>query len=167
VQFSPDDDDENNDYQLSNLFKIKSNIEYENLVINLQGYARFAYYDDTRNFANLDETYLAYASDNYKITIGNQIYNWTIMEVFGLGDNYNARNLANSSMEAQRIGLPSINFLYELQESFFQFVFIYETLPSHFPQGKNRQGLQLDLESPKFLTDDNETEDKELTEFYF
>lgn len=89
------------------------------------------------------------------------------MEVFGLGDNYNARNLANSSLETERIGLPSLNLLYEFDESFFQLVLIYETLPSHFPQGRNRSGLELDLEAPRFLTDDKTTGERELTEFIF
>jgi len=87
------------------------------------------------------------------------------MEVFGLGDSYNARNLSNSSTSTERLGLPSINFLYEFEESFLQAVLIYQTIASNFPQDKNRNGIGVPLQSPHFLSDDNETDDESLTQY--
>lgn len=160
-----DNDDDNNDYQVANLVKVNLAMEKEEFTLKVGGYYRAAYFDQSRNFGNLDETYIKYANDNTTIILGNQVYNWTIMEVFGLGDFYNARNQASSSGDTERIGLPSLNFRYEFEESFIQLISIFNTPPSHFAQGNNRLGIQFDLEDPKFLSANNETGDPNFTQY--
>ena len=140
-------------------------MEEEEFSLKVGGYIREAYYDKARNFSNLDDTYIQYENGNTTIALGNQIYNWTIMEVFSLGDFYNARNQASSSSDTERIGLPSLNFRYEFEESFLQVISIFNTPPAYFAQERNRLGIQFDLEDPKFLIDNNETGESNFTQY--
>lgn len=142
-------------------------LEEEEFTLKIGGYLREAYFDKERNFSNLDETYLQYTDDNYSLILGNQVYNWTIMEVFGLGDFYNARNQAASGSSTERLGIPSLNFRYEFEESFLQVISIFNTPPAHFAQGRNRLGIQFDLEDPQFLIGDNETGDPNFAQYIF
>lgn len=162
-----DDEEDNNDYQVSNL--LRANIELEEDIFSLKvaGYVREAYFDKDRNFSNLEEAFIKYEKGNFTALLGNQVYNWTIMEVFTLGDNYNARNLAASSSDTERLGLPSLNMRYEFEESFIQFVSIFQAPASHFAQKRNRLGIQFDLQDPEFLIDNNETGDADFTQYIF
>ena len=150
-QYESDGNEETHDYQSSIFLSLLSSKEFsENFKFTLGLKAREAFVDHHRDYLNLDDTNLSFTKNNWSASIGTHVFNWSILEFFSAYSPLVALNLSPGK-DTERLGLPSLLYTYELDSSFIQFVYILRSIPSMYPQSRDRQGLQINLETPKFV----------------
>ncbi|MBC77799.1 MAG: hypothetical protein CME64_17470 [Halobacteriovoraceae bacterium] len=154
-QFNSDGDSDSHDSQSAIFLSLVSSKQLtENLNLNFGLKAREAFVDHERDFLNLDDTNISFTKNNWKASVGTHVFNWSVLEFFSAFDPINPLNLSQGQ-DVERLGLPSLVYTYEFESSFVQFINITRSIPSMYPQGRDRQGLMLDLETPLFVEDEN------------
>lgn len=162
-----DGDSQTYDTQLSVKGTLVASAEKGPITAQLGLYFRDAFIDQDRDFFDLNDTNITYGKEDWSVSAGTHIYNWRVLEIFTAMDTLNARNYDNTD-EVERIGLPSITFTREFESSFFQAIYIPNVVAPFFPQRHNRQGLKIPLQTPKFVTGDNESSDgSDLFQYIF
>lgn len=158
-QFQADNNTNNNDYQL--MLEGKFTLEYEtdNTKSYFSAFGRIDKEDHTRNILNVDEAYLKYLTGNWSFSLGNHIFNWSVLEVFRPVDSINARNLDANADQIERLGQPAFVITREFETSILQFISLLKTVSPMVPSVYNRNGPQLLLQNPKFVEDDYEYTD--------
>jgi hypothetical protein len=156
-QFEGDKNTKNEDHQQDTYAKISAGLEQDNSKIHFSAFGRIDSVDSTRNIFNIDEGYYKYTKDLWSFSIGNHIFNWSVLEMFHPVDSINARNLDTNAVAAERLGQPAIVITREFERSILQFISLLQTVSPVIPSAKNRNGPQVYLEAPRFIDDDFST----------
>ena len=110
--FQADDNKDNKDYQFSLETRFQSKYVDENNIYHFGFFSRIDQNDSTRNIINFDEIYYSRAGigseESITFTIGNKIFNWSMMEIFHPVDNINSRNFDSNGDLIERLGQPSL-----------------------------------------------------------
>jgi hypothetical protein len=161
--FQADDNKENKDYQLSLETRFQSKYTDENNIYHFGFFSRIDQNDSSRNIINFDEFYYSRTgigtSSSFTFTIGNKIFNWSMMEVFHPVDSINSRNFDSNGDLIERLGQPSLILKKEFETSYLEMIVLLDTVDSIMPSKENRNGAQLSINKPRYATDDLEDTD--------
>lgn len=164
-QFQVDNNDDNNDYQLMLEGKFSLNYEGEDSQTYISVFGREDKDDKTRNIVNIDEAYYKYILDTWSFSLGNHIFNWSVLEMFHPVDSINARNLDANADRIERLGQPAFVITKEFESSILQVITFLQTISPIVPSVFNRNGPQVRLDAPRFVEDDDTyTNDPNMTE---
>lgn len=161
--FQNDNNKETKDYQLSLETKFQGDYTDGDNIYHFGFFSRVDANDSTRNIINFDEVYYSRtgigSSDSITFTIGNQIFNWSMMEVFHPVDNINSRNFDSNGDLIERLGQPSLILKKEFETSYIEMIVLIDTVDSIMPSKSNRNGAQLNINQPRYATGDLEDTD--------
>lgn len=114
---------------------------------------RDAYLDQSRDYIDLNDSYLRAIRGEWLVSLGSHTFNWGVLEMFTAVDTLNPRNYDNTT-DTERLGLPSLLIEKEFESSLLQAILILKSKSPKYPQGLNRQGLQIDFETSGFANGD-------------
>ncbi|MCO4754375.1 MAG: hypothetical protein KC478_07820 [Bacteriovoracaceae bacterium] len=154
-QFDSDADSSTHDSQTSTFINLNASKELQNVKFQLGLKARDAYVDHNRDYLNLDDTNISWQASEWSLSLGTHIFNWKIMEFFSPIDSINPKNLSTGK-DVERLGLPSLVYKKEFESSELQVIYIIDSKSSEYPQAQDRQGLRLNLQTPKYVEDNAE-----------
>ena len=154
-QFNSDDDAQTHDAQTGTFLSLNASHEYKKAKFQLGLKARDAYIDQNRDYLNLDDTNISWQESDWSLSLGTHIFNWKIMEFFSPIDTINPRNLS-PGQDVERLGLPTLVYTKEFESSFMQAIYIIDSKASEYPQARDRQGIKLNLATPKYVEDSGE-----------
>ena len=157
--FPDDDRDDTKDYQLDLKTRFQSDYEVDSYRFHLGFFSRVDQNNSKRNILNFDETYLKKSFNSMSVSVGNHIFNWSVLEVFHPVDTINAKNFDSNGDLIERLGLPSVIIHKEFETSLFQFIAVIQNIPSIFPDDSNRNGALIDFKETKYVNDDQTIED--------
>lgn len=153
--FDSDDNSTTYDEQNSIYSKLNSSYESDSLRFNLAGFVRFDSMDKSRKVSNLDETYFKYSHNDFSISFGNHVFNWSVLEFFHPVDTINARNLDVNAERIERLGLNSIVLNKDFENSNLSLFYLLDNSNPIIPKQSNRNGFGLELTDPKYVQIDN------------
>lgn len=161
-QFESDKDEKTYDFQTSLEVKFQSDYEQGNNKFHLGLFARKDSQDSSRDILEFDEAYYTYSgigsSESISITVGNNIFNWSKLEIFHPIDSINSRNFDSNGDLTERLGRPSVILRKEFEASIFDIIFLFGSVDSITPEPTNRNGPKIIINSPRYITDDLEYE---------
>lgn len=156
-QFSADESKENFDYQLNLNTRFSSDYEKDNHRYHFGFFSRIDSQDSSRNIINFDEAYYSFNLNSWTFNIGSNIFNWSVMEFFHPVDNINSKNFDANGDLIERLGQPSLFIKKEFETSYLQFIVLLDYVNSLMPNKHNRNGPQVELQSPQYITEDFKT----------
>jgi hypothetical protein len=71
-------------------------------------YARNDFKDSHRGAVRADELWVQYAAPRFDVRVGNQVFTWGAMEVFGIADILNSRDFVDHIVTPRKIGQPAV-----------------------------------------------------------
>lgn len=156
-QFEGDSNEENVDHQQDNYAKFNATYEGDSYKVFLSAFGRIDSADSSRNIFNMDEAFYKYTKDAWSISVGNHIFNWSVLEIFHPVDSINARNLDSNAVAIERLGQPAAVITREFDSSILQIISLLKTVSPIMPSRRNRNGPQkVRLETPRFVENDDE-----------
>jgi hypothetical protein len=159
-QFQDDSNDSSKDYQLNLETKLQTKYTDNNNYYQFGFFSRIDSNDSSRNIINFDEVYYTRSgmgtSEQTSISIGNRVFNWSMMEVFHPVDNINARNFDSNGDLTERLGQPSLVLKREYDSLYIELILLLDTVDSLMPSSSNRNGAQLSFNKPRYATADLE-----------
>lgn len=151
-------DTEPKDRQYTVYAKLLTNYETDSFRLNISGFGRRDFNDESRNMSSLDETYIKLTKESYSLNIGWNIFNWSVLEFFHPVDTINSRNLDVNAERIERLGQPSLIFTKEFEGSFIQLIAFTSIVDPLMPSATNRNGAGTKLEEAQYVIGDNEWE---------
>jgi len=126
----------------------------ENWRMGFQPFVRYDFVDDRQNTLRLDEGWVEYASQNWDLRVGNQVFAWGQMESVNLIDGLNARDYRDDIIEPTKIGVPTMRFRWKFDDSDLTFYALPYYMQSMFPGRYNfysiSGGMPIDNTTEKF-----------------
>ena len=71
-------------------------------------YGRNDFKESNRSAVRADELWVQYAAPHFDVRIGNQVFTWGSMEVFGITDILNSRDFLDHIVTPRKIGQPAV-----------------------------------------------------------
>lgn len=99
--------------------------------------------EDNRWIANARQAYAEYSQDLFTLTVGKQIFDWSVTDVISPSDNINPRDWIDVT-QWERIGLPALQLHYG-DMTFWEFVYLPQPSPSRLPRGRWAYDIPDDL----------------------
>ncbi len=149
--FEDDEKSYSNDYQLDLKSKLQADYEVDQYRLHIGFFARVDQNDSQRNIINFDELYLLRTFNNFSVNVGNNIFNWSVMEIFHPVDTINSKNFDSNGDLAERLGQSSLILKYEFENSFFEGILFISSQKSIMPGESNRNGALIEFRNPKFV----------------
>jgi hypothetical protein len=149
--FDDDDIDETQDYQLDLKTKFQADYENDHFRIHSGFFSRIDQNNSQRNIINFDELYIKKELDTSSWSVGNHVFNWSVLEIFHPVDTINSKNFDSNGDLTERLGQPSLVYHKDFDSSFFEIIIFLANQKSILPDRGNRNGAKVEFENAKYV----------------
>ncbi len=106
--FTPDDNALTTDYGLGMAARVEVGNTHRPFQEKFRAFGRVDTVDPQRSLAFIEEAWLQYRKDGWRLRVGADILNWTATEAFHPADVVNSRNLDSDFESLEKIGEPMV-----------------------------------------------------------
>jgi hypothetical protein len=149
--FEDDDLDFTQDYQLDLKTKFQADYENDFFRLHMGFFSRIDQNNSQRNIINFDEFYLKKEFESSSWSIGNHVFNWSVLEIFHPVDTINSKNFDSNGDLTERLGQPSLIYHKDFESSFFEIILFLANQKSILPDRGNRNGAKVEFEEAKYV----------------
>lgn len=157
--FEADDLKETNDISFWTELEFEAELNHEDWQVLVRTFSKSDSKDNSRNEMYIEEAYLTRFMDNFELSIGRKVLNWSTTEAFHPADVINSRNFDSKVENAQKIGEQMLSVSWLLDESTLTFYYMPFFESPRVPSYSNRLSqlpVGFSLDSPSFIDENGD-----------
>ncbi|MDA9189726.1 hypothetical protein N9O57_01970 [bacterium] len=147
--FTSDDSDKSQEQSLSSYGNFSAKYEKDRYRLVFSTFGRFGFIDPDRNILKVEDAYSEFQLDkneNFVLTTGYKVFNWTALEVFHPVDSVNSRNFDSDFEKFEKIGELTVSLDINFDSSVLSFYYFPLFEKPHYPGDESRLGVGADLD---------------------